>query len=376
MRIYQADYAGWFAASAYLIFYYSQPFWNWMQADGFLNLPLALTVWFLLQSRWVLAGVCLAIVALFKLPFLIFGIVAIVLAGRRWYRFSLGLAIPLIACALYLGALGSLRDYLESQFIYAPQYVATTRQGFGIECALQSLSRSWIYPLYALAVLGLLARFGSWKFSRQEILVLAWLGVPLTITVAQGSFITYQFLPIAPALCLWATKVATSGRYRLAAVAIVLLALLIPARNITRHALVTFRADINDSRAEAISRYITERTTPEDPIFIWGNRPKIYLSSQRRPASRFVNLYPIGQQWKNLSYRDALMRDLDINSPALILVEERRPPSKCAFPENWGFFSALRDKLTSEYTLSGQIESFAVYVRRTEFGPEGRPNVR
>ena len=47
--------------------------------------------------------------------------------------------------------------------------------------------------------------------------------------------------------------------------------------------------------SDEIVRYVVEKTTPSDTIFVWGFRAEIYVSSRRYPASRFVyTVYPAG----------------------------------------------------------------------------------
>jgi hypothetical protein len=40
-------------------------------------------------------------------------------------------------------------------------------------------------------------------------------------------------------------------------------------------------------------RYLLEHSAPNDRIFVWGNKPKIYLEARRRPASRYILSFPL-----------------------------------------------------------------------------------
>jgi hypothetical protein len=40
-------------------------------------------------------------------------------------------------------------------------------------------------------------------------------------------------------------------------------------------------------------RYLSEHSTPEDRIFVWGQVPNIYLEAKRRPACRYILTFPL-----------------------------------------------------------------------------------
>src|SRR5206468_1959691 len=48
-----------------------------------------------------------------------------------------------------------------------------------------------------------------------------------------------------------------------------------------------------DPAQDPIVRYVDERTTPDQTIFVWGFRAETYLSSRRYPGSRYIyTVYP------------------------------------------------------------------------------------
>jgi hypothetical protein len=40
-------------------------------------------------------------------------------------------------------------------------------------------------------------------------------------------------------------------------------------------------------------RYLLAQSDPADRIFVWGQRPDIYLDAQRRPACRYITTFPL-----------------------------------------------------------------------------------
>ena len=128
VRIYGRREIGLLAGVLYLFAYYSGSYWNMGQAEGFLNLPLALSIFWLLRAladdrgvAWCISGVCVAGATLFKVPFGLMGILmidsAITLRPRDWNHsvrrlsaLALGFAAPLLLCVIYFQAKGALWD--------------------------------------------------------------------------------------------------------------------------------------------------------------------------------------------------------------------------------------------------------------------------
>jgi len=40
-------------------------------------------------------------------------------------------------------------------------------------------------------------------------------------------------------------------------------------------------------------RYLSKHSSPDDRIFVWGQTSKIYLDAHRRPASRYIETFPL-----------------------------------------------------------------------------------
>jgi hypothetical protein len=48
-----------------------------------------------------------------------------------------------------------------------------------------------------------------------------------------------------------------------------------------------------DREPSEAGRYLLERSSPDDRIFVWGQAPRIYLDAERHPASRYIATFPL-----------------------------------------------------------------------------------
>jgi hypothetical protein len=102
----------------------------------------------------------------------------------------------------------------------------------------------------------------------------------------------------------------------------------------TDAALVKLRAEPPRAGAqEALVEYVQRATGREDPIFVWGYNPEVYVLAQRRPATRYSNTnYLTGMlPWENHAPEidtsehivdggwDIFMAELDATPPVLIV---------------------------------------------------------
>ena len=137
-RVYRVESARCIAALAYLVFYYSQNARHWGQADGELNLPLAVAFLALLNAYstdrialWAWAGTGVGVATLFKFPMGIVGILMLVAAFRagsawsvlmpRLAALAFGFAAPIALEWMHLYLVGGLPGFLDAQFVYAPR---------------------------------------------------------------------------------------------------------------------------------------------------------------------------------------------------------------------------------------------------------------
>lgn len=391
------------AGFAYLLFYFSQNFWSWAQPDGLLNLTLAMNFWAILKASqdeklhwWFAAGAGVALAALFKLPMGIAGVAALGAAfffaspSRQVRLFRLGglaagFLLPLLLCGGYLAAVGALGDYLESQYVFAPQYVKVIQSNWKLSCFLFQATRPVLFGLggflFLAAVTAAFFRARP-KLSPADWLMVMWFACALMVTLGHGFTFLYHALPLLPpAVVLGAgataenLAAARAGRHlRWILVGLAALLVVVPAKKLIEHTgrtWTTFRQGYPKDLWREPGQYIRDHTQPSDRILMWGNAAAIYLHAERRPASRYISLFPLLPQWRNVPYRDNFLKDLAAPPAAYFIVIKnvQRSPDGCGVPMDeagaLASFPAVGEILATQYTLEKETDTYLLHRRNT-----------
>jgi len=71
----------------------------------------------------------------------------------------------------------------------------------------------------------------------------------------------------------------------------------------------------------SIARYLNERTTPEDEIFIFGSEPQILLLAERRSATAFYMIYPLMNSIypRYLEFQQRVIEEVENSKPEYIV---------------------------------------------------------
>jgi hypothetical protein len=220
---------GFLAAVFYAVTYYHTDFWHTAQTDGFINFPIALSVFLVIDGlsgdkvkgwvkgwQWFAAGFLIALAVLLKYPIGLMLPVLIIIywlaAPKRENRpiaFMIsGFSLPLVLFLLGLLARGALGDFLEIQLGYIPEYNA------GFVTADNYLAFSWqifnsvlttdLKLQIFLLVLG--ASFLVLLFNRPKNRLLwllpMWGFAALVHLVIQNKYYPYHALPLLAPLAL------------------------------------------------------------------------------------------------------------------------------------------------------------------------------
>ena len=127
-----------------------------------------------------------------------------------------------------------------------------------------------------------------------------------------------------------------------------------------------------DPGTDPIVRYVTERTTADQTIFVWGFRAETYLSSHRFPGSRYVyTVYPAGVvPWFQATHeeeerrvvpgsREQLLEDLEHDQPELVIDAGRSMNGRYMYN-----YPVLRTYLDRKYCFMRYVDGEPVYRRR------------
>lgn len=412
-----------------LVYYMAHPFWCQATPDAWMPLPLLLSMHLCLGQgrkgrtwRSFLGGVflgiavCLQITAILLVPPLLlipfFKREETPFKSLLRHGLSLGggfLAL-LFFPVLYLFLGSALPSFIETEFVLAPRYasLSLSREGDLIHRTAKNLFLAWdscfsyfsanlflVVPagasLFLMTFLKEL-RWGAWIVM---VIVLAVLGV-----IIRGKCFSYHWLTALPFLSVASgyTLSRVSGAFAArskrpllsggSAVlgALVLLFFLTPAlfghvpRWIAAMKLCTGKMRLSEyyelfgSRnaslpgKQEVARFIQERTSPGDPIFVWGYAPLLYTLSNRNAPTRFFFNTPQTAEWGEKRFREELMKDLmnPAQRPRIMVIctEDRLSDVRGNSQDSLYFlnlFPALADFLESRYCFERRMGNFLVY---------------
>lgn len=301
--------------------YFISSFWTLSQNDGIAMLPMALAIATAFKGRdshwrWAfLSGVMSAIVLWFKYPFVFFIVLLIIgyisLLWGNWqklWRDALAFAAGglLIGCGgiLYLASLGALDDLIESALVTS-RYTTLGYDGTIWQDAIQNQLKDWGWiALFAAIGIIITIKRKDWH------IIGGWLLAGIVILFIQGKGYEYHWLPMLPALVLFAALAIDRllGKYQfiLAGAILIYLAfqLWTPAWDYLMGEQTQleyyshFRGgEFVADESQQVVDYLKARTTPGESLFIWGFRPEVYYLTELRPATRFIFDFPLIASW-------------------------------------------------------------------------------
>lgn len=153
-------------------------------------------------------------------------------------------------------------------------------------------------PLLIGAALACRNKDHVWAGKRPERAALFYLtGVSIIGAAAGGRFYPHYYIQLIPPMALlaaphyariWSGTVQPSHWLLRPRVTCVWLAATVIAFSISH-----WRFFAPQRASSGTGTYLSEHSTPADRIFVWGKKPKIYLQARRRPACRYVEIFPL-----------------------------------------------------------------------------------
>jgi len=313
--------------------------------------------------------------------------------------FSAGALTAMLLFLAYFASGGALPDISYIFFEFIPGYTRLLLDKIPFHTLLYQTLVKLLLAYSWICTIGLIMLFALRKKQppeRQGIIIILSVMIPQIIGVAmQAKLFPYHFSGILPFFALLAGwgfwKCHSRWNLRLAgAVLFVLLfsiqaskgsfpersrdylAALFSGENGTAiNDRLHSTGEIDAGAYRRISEIIRGRTSTEDRIFVWGFLPMIYELSDRSPASRFVYNIPQRTKWSSHFARNTLMKDLDRNRPAVIVVEhEDRVPfvmgNNMDSAEVLTKFEALKKLISTSYRheiSTGNLDLFILETR-------------
>jgi len=404
------------AALLHAAWYYSSGYWNTAQTDGFLTLPvlLSLLAYSSYQRRpraWLLAasGSALGIATLFKYPIgIMLPLLLLALrhgpGDRRTQAGVLlsGFVLPIAMCLAVLAAQGALDDFLYIQATYIPAYNVDLGEapylGSVVAGLLKYLMRRPVVTVSLLCCFGFEALRRGSRLVYGALFSSWWLSAFFHL-VAQNKFYSYHGLPLlaagaaTAAWCVGAAKVHTplrvwGRRILLLALAVSLaVAALLAGPSINQmFGVASGRLQLGDVYAQygtygrgdysvradlEVAAYLQSHTSPSDTVFIWGFEPGVYFLAERSPATRFLYNFPLYGRFGWDQFRDQVITELSLTRPKyIVVVQDDAIPWVTGTEEDsrraLQSFPQLLDLIARHYRFEATLEHFHLYRRVSE----------
>jgi len=281
----------------------------------------------------------------------------------------------------FAGMLGAVALVLRAQGIFGDAYYWAIGDhsipyffwGKGIALTLAFIGAC--LPLVLGAALSWRDCDGVWTERKTERSALFLLVVASAIGAAAGGrFYTHYFIQLIPPLALLAAphyaqiwRGATRPPHRLLrpVVTYTWLALTVVAFSISH-----WLGLAGERRSSEMARYLIDHSSPNERIFVWGQKAGVYVQAQRRPACRYITTVPLtgyifGGEFPGLDTSDrilpgawaALEQDFVKHPPTYIIDVQAEPDAQ--YPTR--NFPILARLLTEHYQLVAQNHEGLVY---------------
>ena len=364
-------------------------------SESFAILPIAAAALLASRGRWswcgLLAGI--AIIISFQSISLLVAVTALGVTAnpgttlRRAGLVAVGMTAAVAVVALGLWITGGIGEALDALIGYNSAYVAVARR-LGGAAAFALLPWSVLVLLPLIIGLGLAVihrhRLAS---SRLALAAAAWIVVQILLIGIQGRFYAhYATLLVAPMAILAGLGIDAAHRTLPRRAAALLLGVPLAAGLVI--SLVVGAAGARDERApvqasnqraEVVAAEIRGRTAEDDTILVWGNDARVYELADRRPAIRFVYLYPLLTRDYVTEVRIAdLVAELEQAPPAVVVDTGSLGPGEPGLPpllidrpiatdgRDEDLLDPLRALVARDYRLVGVIEGWPLYERSAD----------
>ena len=307
--------SGFVAALLYGVF---QPWWYWdnlaFNGEVLMNLPVAAAFALCVGAkpthewaRQAAAGALVATAFLLKQPAAVAAVPLVIyvlhparsrrlgLASRDRLRAAASLAagagVVLALVGAWLYAHGIVRDALYWSIFDHDVPTIFIDKGIEHTAALIGVT----FPMLAAASWSLRSS-GGWRRLPAERDAFVWLlAVSAVAAAASGRFYPHYYIGMLPALSVLAAPAAAqfasgmpSSAQRFAVLAVAWTACATIGTFVNQSIVGARQSPVTEA-----GRYIREHTDPAARVFVWGRTPRIYLDSDRRPAARYIDTFPL-----------------------------------------------------------------------------------
>jgi hypothetical protein len=402
----------------YLLLYFRQDYWHTLQADGMLNLPIAVAVLLLISSydlhsflKIFFAGVMFACALMFKYTLVLFlplALICLILSDKELKSikfknigiFLLGVVVLCGVTAAWYSMTGALKDLIDIQFGQTSQYTKIAYETESGEFIYKNIFRLFTYSVYSpliwFSFAGFLMLFIKKKLRYPHFLILVWVLSSLFSLIVQWKFYHYHFLVIIAGLSVGGVLFVSvildhlKESKRKAAVivfAIILAGFILYAAKPygesygTLFSFVSGKETLKETYIKngftsdsvfMISKtlnavdFVNQNSTITDKVFVWGYDPLVYYLTGRECVSRFVYHVPLLWKAENTAFRNEFMAEVNKTNPKLIIVASNDPiytisgynEDSKQLLERFGEF---RNFIDTKYVFKKRIDDYDFY---------------
>lgn len=344
-------------------------------AELYFTLPIIIGAYFFLKNKVnpILIGILFTIAFLLKIP-AIFDFLGLFLAyfiiNRKFKPFIIifltfaVLLIPILGYFYFNHAIG---DFLTASFFQNASYVTIDSGPFS-KMSNPLFIKAFILILILLVQLVLFARK---KISKELLFFSLWFSFSLYGALLSNRPYLHYLLQVVPPtviLIFYLVKNLQKNLFFLVAVLSIMYYVLSGFRGafalepksyyqnffdyISERKSQTDFYNYFDSRTSInyeVSNYLATRTQPLDTIFVWGDNAFIYVLSERKPATKFIQAHHLSTiDPKNY---DLVIQKLKEAKPKFIVVSR---PVHFAFPK-------LEELISKNYHQTAQFQDLFLY---------------
>jgi hypothetical protein len=344
--------------------------------------------------RHMTAGALLAVTLLVAIP-LLPGVIAVVWlatrtgGARALAGMAVGAAAPAVVTAAWLGASGALLAAVDAVVGYSAAYRLTNdASGWVLSAPVITWTVLALLVLVVPASLGLLVALRNGALRRGVAMAAAaWIVLSIALFVYQGRFFAHYAIPMAVPLAVlgaigFERLAALAGRTRgplgpAVAYGPMILALLISvAAGLAGGRMEWLPVARDHERSERVATAIRDLTAEDEPIWIWGNEPQLYLEASRQSATAYPYLYPlVTPGYTTPAMVEAAATSLRADSPRVIVDAGSRAPGVVGFQQlliprpltsdgrDLDILDPLRTVVREGYAQAETVDGWVLYVR-------------
>ncbi len=363
---------------------------NIANAEIFMLLPTILGFYFFLNSKknihYLISGILLGLAFTIKIPvfieafFLIFYLLIIHLSDLRKSLFhyfirpfllGIGFLIPMFIYSIYFYFLNVFSPFLQSALLQNFSYISSWNTGNQVSSVSSGgIIQRFIILLVSIFIISLL--YFKKVIKKDQFLFIGWFFVCLFGILLSTRPYPHYLIQIIPPFCLIIINFFIKKNYLFKVISFLSLFFLffiIKKYNFYFYPNLSyyqnFYSHLTDFKTSSeyltyfgsnvlathqISDYITQNTSANDYLFIWGDEPYIYALSDRLPSGRYTVAYHI----VDFNGYQETIESLKINFPKFIIYSSMNNRS----------FSQLDDILNRYYFLDQKIESTLIFQKR------------